>query len=319
MTEHRSVAGARSLKVGLFLPSGVAMQGGATADWTVLRALARRAEELGFDSLWIADHVLLGSGGDAGKIGGWECWSLLSALAASTTRVELGPLVGCTAYRNPAMLAKIADTVDEISGGRVVLGLGAGWNEAEFRFFGVPFDHRVSRFEEAIQIIAGLLHRGRLNFEGRYHDVHDGELLPPGPRPQGPPIMVGAGSPRMLRLTARYADAWNADFGSTPESIRMLNNAVDAACRDVGRDPGTLGRSASLLVDVPGHGQPGDNWVADSRAGRALSGSPEELAIAIRAYADAGIDHVQVWLDPNTIEGVEAFAPVLRLLDACQT
>ena len=318
MTEQMSVAepSSRILKVGLFLPSGVAMQGGATAGWADLLALACRAEELGFDSLWLPDHVLLGASTDPTRIGAWECWSLLAALAASTSRVELGPLVSCTAYRNPAMLAKIADTVDEISGGRVVLGLGAGWAEAEFRAFDFPFDHRVSRFEEAIQIISRLLHRKPLDFQGTYHAVRDGELLPPGPRPQGPPIMVGTNGPRMLRLTARYADAWNADFGSTPESIGSLNEAVDAACRDVGRDPGTLARSASLQIDMPGHSKPGDHWVADTRVGRALSGSSEELAAALGAYAAAGISHVQVWLDPNTIAGVEAFAPVLDLLQA---
>lgn len=303
-----------SLKVGLFLPSGVAMQGGATAGWADLLALARRAEDLGFDSLWLPDHVLIGK--DDSAIGAWECWSLLAALAAVTTRIELGPLVSCTAYRNPALLAKIADTVDEISGGRLVLGLGAGWAESEFRAFGFPFDHRVSRFEEAIQIIAGLLRRKSVDFQGTYHSAHDAELLPPGPRPQGPPIMVGTAGPRMLRLTAHYADAWNADFGSTPESIKTLNNTVDAACHDVGRDPATLRRSASLLVNVTGHGSLGDHWVADSRSGRAFSGSTEELAMVLRAYAAAGIDHVQVWLDPNTIAGMEAFAPVLELLDA---
>ena len=303
---------ARILKVGLFLPSGTAMQGGATAGWADLLALARRAEELGFDSLWLPDHVLLQLGEHRG--GAWECWSLLSALAAATSHVELGPLVSCTAYRNPAMLAKIADTVDEISGGRVILGLGAGWAEDEFRAFDFPFDHRVSRFEEAIQIISGLLHRQPMGFQGSYHTVRDAELLPPGPRPQGPPVMVGTSGPRMLRLTARYADAWNADFGSTPESIRSLTESVDAACRDVGRDPTTLRRSASLKITMPDRGAPGDYWVADVMAGGALSGSPEELAATLRDYAAAGISHVQVWLDPATIAGIEAFAPVLGLL-----
>lgn len=308
-----TVRSARSLKVGLCLPSGKAMLGGATARWADLLMLARRAEELGFDSLWLPDHVFLQLGGEKG--GAWECWSVLAALAATTTRVELGPLVSCTAYRNPALLAKIADTVDEISGGRLVLGLGAGWAESEFHAFGFPFDHRVSRFEEAIQIITGLLRERQVDFHGTYYSAHECELLPPGPRPQGPPVMVGTNGPRMLELTAHYADAWNADFGSTPESIKTLNNAVDDACRGVGRDPATLRRSASLLVNVAGHSNPGDNWVADSRAGRAFSGSTEELATVLRAYSEAGIDHVQVWLDPNTIAGMEAFAPVLEILD----
>jgi alkanesulfonate monooxygenase SsuD/methylene tetrahydromethanopterin reductase-like flavin-dependent oxidoreductase (luciferase family) len=127
--------------------------------------------------------------------------------------------------------------------------------------------------------------------------------------------MVGASGPRMLGLAARHADAWNADFGTTPESIRPLNAAVDAACREAGRDPATLGRSASVLVAVEGRASPGDHWAADIHAEGALSGSAEELAAALRAYAAAGIAHVQVWLDPNTVAGVEAFAPVLALLD----
>jgi probable F420-dependent oxidoreductase len=291
------------------------MLGGATAGWPDLLDLARRAEDLGFDSLWIPDHVLLGRGDESDAIGAWECWSLLAALAAVTSRVGLGPLVSCAPFRNPALLAKMASTMDEISGGRLVLGLGAGWAESEFRAFGVPFDHRVSRFDEALQIIGPLLREGHVDFDGTYYQARDCELRPLGPRRHGPPMMVGGSGPRMLGLTARYADAWNADFGSSPESIRSLNDAVDAACREAGRDPATLERSASLLVDVAGRARPGDNWVADARAGRALSGSTEELATALRAYADAGVGHVQVWLDPNTVAGLAAFAPVLALLD----
>jgi probable F420-dependent oxidoreductase len=304
-----------SPRIGLFLPTGEVMLGGATAGWQDLLDLARRAEDLGFDSLWIPDHVLLGRGDGSDAIGAWECWSLLAALAATTKRVELGPLVNCIGYRNPALLAKMASTVDEISGGRLVLGLGAGWVESEFHAFGFPFDHRVSRFEEAIRIIQSLLRDGQVDFEGTYYQTRDCELRPPGPRRHGPPIMVGGSGPRMLGLTARYADAWNADFGSSPGSIRSLNDTIDAACQQVSRDPSTLERSASVLVDVAGHGRPGDNWVADVRAGQALSGSTEELAAALRAYADAGIGHVQVWLDPSTVAGVEAFAPVLAFLD----
>ena len=319
MSEQRSIAtsSTRAPKVGLFLPAGESMLGGATARWDDLLALARRAEELGFDSLWLPDHVLFEAGGTTG-IGIRECWSLLAGLAAATTRIELGPLVSSTAYRNPVMLANVADTVDEISGGRLVLGLGAGWTESEFRALGVPFDHRVGRFEEAIQIIAGLLRERYVDFEGTYYSARECELRPLGPRPQGPPIMVGTSThgPRMLALTARHADAWNAGFRTTPGTIQMVTDAIDAACRDVGRDPSTLRRSAALQVNVAGHGRPGDYWVADARVGRALSGSPEELAAALRTYAAAGIGHVQVWLDPNTIAGIEAFAPVLEMLEA---
>lgn len=317
MTEQNAgtTPSTRSLKVGLFLPAG---EGPPEVGWSELQVLARRAEELGFDSLWLADHMLLGGGNGSTAFGVWECWSLLAGLAAVTTRVKLGPLVSCTGYRAPAILAKVADTIDEISGGRVVLGIGAGWAESEFHAFGFPFDHRVSRFEEAIQIIAGLLRERHANFQGAYYSANECELRPLGPRPQGPPIMVGAGGPRMLRLAARYADAWNADFGTTPESIRTLNDAVDTACREVGRDPATLARSASLKVDVSGPDLPGDEWIASVWNGKEFSGSSKELAATLRSYSDAGINHVQVWLNPNTVAGIEAFAPVLELLDGTQ-
>src|SRR5215213_400265 len=149
------------------------MLGGATAGWSHLLELARRAEDLGFDSLWFPDHFLLGPDDDSDAIGGWECWSVLAALAAVTERVELGPLVSCTGYRKPDLLAKMASTVDEISSGRLILGLGAGWAESEFRAFGFPFDHRVGRFEEAIQIITGLLRNGHVDFDGTFYSARN--------------------------------------------------------------------------------------------------------------------------------------------------
>ncbi len=249
-------------------------------------------------------------------IGAWEPWAILAALAAATTRVELGPLVSCAGYRNPALLAKMADTIDEISGGRVILGLGAGWHEPEFRAFGFPFDHRVSRFEEAIRIIAGLLREGRVDLDGVYHQARDCELRPRGPRRGGPPLLVGTSGPRMLHLTARYADAWNAEWANDLNTLRSLSAEVDAACEAEGRGPATLTRTASMMVELPDHGRSGDHWMADIfAASQPAAGSAAELAALLRAFAADGISHVQVWLDPNTEAGLEAFAPVLELLD----
>ena len=300
----------RPLKVGLLLPETEGQFDGGTAHWSDLRTMTRLAEEVGFDSVWITDHLIQRHPGQAPR-GPWEGWSLLAALAAVTDRVAIGPLVICTGYRNPALLAKMADTVDEISGGRLILGLGAGWHEPEYRAFGYPFDHRVARFEEALTIITGLLREGHVDFAGTYYQARDCELRPRGPRPQGPPLWIGTVGPRMLELTARHADAWNAWFdktGNRVENVPALRDAVDAACAAVGRDPATLERTLAVNVEVGPH-------APSTMSAPPLTGSPEELAAGLRAYAAAGIGHVQVWLEPNTPAGIAAFAPVLELLD----
>ena len=231
-----SSAAMRPLKVGLILPHWTPLPHDAphwfatevprdVPRWSDLLALARQAEAAGFDSLWLVDHLLIRFAAvseqfgrpvlpelaAAAPVGVWECWSLLAALSAVTERVTLGTLVTCTSYRNPALLAKIADTVDEISGGRVMLGVGAGDYEDEHRSFGMRWDHRVSRFDEALQILHPIMRQGRVDFAGAYYQARDCELRPRGPRPQGPPLMIGAlgHGPRMLELVARYADVWN--------------------------------------------------------------------------------------------------------------
>ena len=298
--------GTRPLKVGLFLPVGETMFDGDLARWSDLVAMARLAEEIGFDSLWVADHLLMKFPAMTG--GGWECWSLLSALAAATSRIAIGPFVSCMSYRNPALVAKMADTVDEISGGRLILGLGAGWHEPEYRAFGYPYDHRASRFEEGIRIIHGLLRHGRVDFVGKYHEARECELRPRGPRPGGPPILIGTRGQRMLRQVARYADAWNTDW-VLPDALPAQQAAVDAACADAGRDPATLERTAAVHIDLPGVER---RPFGDTR--RRTTGTPEELAAFLRRYAAAGITHVQIWLAPNTPAGIESFAPTLQLL-----
>ncbi|MEA2596871.1 MAG: hypothetical protein QOF01_3340 [Thermomicrobiales bacterium] len=321
MAKATAAGRVRPLKVGLFLPGAEEMASGTTPGWSDLLTMARLAEAVGFDSLWLPDHLLVRlwmPGWEGRLVGGIECWSLLAALAAATERVELGPLVSCNSFRNPALLAKMADTVDEISGGRLILGLGAGWHEPEYDAFGFPFDHRVSRFAEALQIIVPLLRTGRVDFAGRYYSARECELRPRGPRQGGPPILVGAHGERMLRLTAEYADAWNADWYVHPEQVGAVREEVDAACAAVGRDPATLERTLALLIDAPGwRPRPGADWPTVMRAGNPppASGSPEELAELLRGFAGVGIAHVQIWLEPNTVAGIEAFAPVLHELD----
>ncbi len=300
------------LKLGIILPVAEFFMDGKTPHWDDLLAMTLKAEEIGFDSVWIVDHLIVAAEGRE-TIGVWECWSLLSALAATTKKVELGTLVTCTSFRNPALLAKMAETVDDISKGRVILGLGAGHHEPEYRAFGFPWDHRASRFEEAIQIIHPLLHSGHVDYQGRYYRAEDCVLRPRGPRPEGPPIMIGTTGERMLRLTARYADSWNVYYSrecNRARGIVPLREKVDAACRTEGRDPATLERTASVLVEGIGLVAPGGrrpDWI--------LSGSAEMLATELNAYQAEGISHVQIRVEPNTVEGVASLEPVLRLLE----
>ena len=282
--------------------------GGGSARWADLLAMARTAEECGFDSIWVSDHLIFRFEEKAPQ-GVWECWSLLSALAAVTERVEIGPLVSCTGFRNPALLAKVAETVDEISGGRLILGLGAGWHEPEYDAFGYPFDHRVGRFEEALWIIAGLLREGHIDFEGTYYQARDCELRPRGPRPKGLPIMVGTTGDRMLRLTAEHADLWNAWGLNRRDEVATAQSRVDAICAAVARDSATLGRTCTVLIDLPGStGRP-------RQTPQFVTGDSEALAEILRGHAEEGISHAQVVLDPNTPAGVEAFGRVLEILD----
>jgi probable F420-dependent oxidoreductase len=295
----------------MLLPQAERRFGGQTARWSDLKDMAQLAEDVGFDSVWTIDHFIL-EYPDASSQGVWECWSLLAAIAATTSRVELGPLVTPTSFRNPALLAKMADTIDEISGGRLILGLGAGWVESEYRAMGLPYDHRVSRFEEALTIIHGLLRDGQIDFEGQYYAARECELRPRGPRPAGPPILIGSSGERMLRLAAQYAESWNTFFattGNSPKGVPPLRAKVDAACEAVGRDPATLERSSAVLVafDLPG-------TVGHPQVRTPVSGSPDDIAEELLAYAQEGISHLQVYLDPMTHAGIEAFAPVLEIM-----
>jgi alkanesulfonate monooxygenase SsuD/methylene tetrahydromethanopterin reductase-like flavin-dependent oxidoreductase (luciferase family) len=302
----------RPLKVGIQLPEVE-----REVRWPELRQMARLADEIGLDSVWVGDHLLyrFASGESRGP---WEAWSLLAGLAEATSRVALGPLVACTAFHNPAVLAKQADTIDEISGGRLILGLGAGWNETEFRAFGLPFGDRVARFEEAFTIIRTLLREGAIDFAGRFYEARDCELIPRGPRPGGPPILIGSSGPRMLSITAPHVDAWNAwyaDTGNRPDGVPRLRGPVDDAARAAGRSPADIERTVAVQVRMTGGT---GRFMGDTDPKQAVvpqSGRPDELAEALRAYAREGIGHVQLVLDPITTGSIEELVPALELLD----
>lgn len=318
----------RPLKVGYSLPESELRRSAEAPRWRELRELAQRAEAVGFDSLWAVDRMLFPAGDEYVGIttntshGGWEAWSLMAALAAVTERVELGQFVTNNLFRNPALLAKMAATIDEISDGRLILSIGAGDGGGDGPMFGFADDHRVARFEEAIQIIRGLLRDGQIDFQGQYYQVREGELRPRGPRKSGPPILIGSQfGPRMLRLAAQYADLWNTFHEIAPGDVATALAPLDDACRAVGRDPSTLGRVLLVPVNLslprqhPASTAYGvDRAALGLESGALLSGEPETIAEGLRAYAQAGIEHVVIWLDPDTIEGIEAFAPVLEAL-----
>ena len=301
---------ARPLKVGVQLPEVERV-----VRWPELRSMIETAERIGLDSIWVGDHLLYRDR-EVEPVAPWEAWTQLAAIAAITERVQLGPLVAATSFHNPAMLAAKASAIHEVSGGRLILGLGAGWNEDEYTAFGFPFDRRVSRFEEAFTIIRSYLQEGRADLEGEFYSVRDLPRLPAPERP-GPPLMVGSMGPRMLEITLPHVQAWNAWFAwfdNTVEGYLPLRDRVDDACRAVGRDPAEVERTLALLVAFAG--------ALERKAGRggelepdAISGDAQTLAPTLRAFADAGVGHVQLVLDPITVESIEALAPTLAALD----
>jgi probable F420-dependent oxidoreductase len=274
-----------------------------------IRERALQAEQAGFDSIWLYDHLIYRLP-RMGQRGIWECWTMLAALAEATTRVEIGTLVVCTAFRNPAILAKMATTLDEVSGGRFILGLGAGWNKAEFEAFGLPFDHRGDRFEEALRIVVPLVREGSVDFHGAYHQAARCEIRPRGPRTAGPPLLIGAKGPRMLRLTAQHADSWNTAYLSYADDLIEPRAALWAACAEVGRDPATLGVTATVSVAYPDLGRP------QGFMDKYVTGSAKEVAAALRGYEEIGAAQVMCHVAPNTAAALDRLAEALAIYRA---
>jgi probable F420-dependent oxidoreductase len=289
------------MKIGVMLGMSGSDGPGRVPTFDEVLEQARCVADAGLDSIWVCDHLLSHPSDDVPAEGILEAWTLLAALAARTERVELGQLVTCVSFRHPAILAKMAATVDEISGGRVSLGLGAGWDDREYRAFGVPIDHRVDRFEEALHVIMPLLLGERVTIDGRYHHADDLVLLP---RPaRRIPILIAADGPRMLRLAARHADAWNtAWFGAPSDALRAKLAEMDVALEAEGRDPAGLRRTVGMSIVDPE--RPGTNEVdAD-----ALAGSVEDLARVFDAYAALGIDDLIVLPEPYDTRSVDRLA-----------
>jgi alkanesulfonate monooxygenase SsuD/methylene tetrahydromethanopterin reductase-like flavin-dependent oxidoreductase (luciferase family) len=278
------------VRIGFVLPMGEDTRPGVPASAADVLTLADTATAAGFDSVWTFDHLLTQENGQP-PAGTWEAWTLLTAIAARTTRVGLGVLVSCTGFREPIVTAKIAHTLQEISDGRLTLGLGAGWHEPEYRAYGIPFDHKVDRFAEAIQVIGAFIRDGHSNFDGRYYRTVEAPLLPAVPGRPRPPILVGGRGPRMLELIAAHADVWNAAwFGVPGEKFTAQRERMHVACAARGRDPRTLEVSVGVYIK------------ADDAEADAPGVTPTESAVrdAIAAWRDTGVDEILFVLDPPT-------------------
>ena len=297
----------RPLRVGIQLPEVERV-----VRWPELAAMASAAERVGFDSIWVGDHLLYRDDGRPER-GPWDAWTVLAGLAAVTRRVKLGPLVACLGFHQPGVFARMAAAVDEISAGRLVLGVGCGWNRTEFRAFGLPYDHRVDRFEESFAIVRELLAGERASLEGRYVRAEDAVLLPPPAR--RPPLMIGSTGDRMLSIALPHVDAWNTWYdlyANAPEGFARESDKVTAAARRAGRDPAEIERSACVFVVL--HPSEGERPIPAGFP--PVEGPPARIADHLRELADAGADEAILVVQPIVERSIIDLAEVLALLDA---
>lgn len=282
---------------------------GPRPSWGDIHERAVTAERAGFDMFVYEDALLYRSESDSAGV--WESMAISGALAATTSTIRFGQSVVNSPYRNPALTASTAETINEISGGRYVLGIGAG-NTDDYEAFGYPADHRYSRFAEAIEIIHSLLRTGSSSASGSFHSTDDAELVLRGSAEV--PIVIAGGGPKMLRLAARFADAWNWwAYGQTPtegvDTLGPLIAQLDEACAEHGRDPSTLERTLDLYsVVAPGHD------AAEFADQKPISGSAEEIAAGLLVFEDAGFAEVRCNVLPQTVDAVASMADVVELV-----
>lgn len=285
--------------------------------WMSIHERAVTAELTGFD-MFVFEDALIYRGEEATN-GVWESMTVAAALAATTETIDFGQSVVNSPYRSPAMTAKMAETIDEISGGRYVLGIGAGNTpDSDYRAFGFPTDHRYSRFAEAIEIIHGLLKNGAVDFEGEYYSAQDAELVLRGPRPQGPPINIAAGGPKMLKLAARYGDAWNWWSGNetleeATTRLKPIVDALDAACEVEGRDPAGLERTLDVYTVIPSEFE-AEAVRREMPVEQLVTGSDDEIAAHFLAFGDLGFSEIRCDVWPKTPTAIEAMRPVVDVL-----
>jgi len=283
----------------------------ASQSWPDVLTLGQHVERTGWDGLWFADHFMANTADAAGPV--HEAWSTISALAASVPRLRIGPLVLGNTYRHPAVVANMAATADHISGGRLVLGIGGGWQENEHQAYGLEFHTvgvRLRMLEEACQIIKGLLSNERTTFQGRYYTLDDAPLAPK-PLQDPLPLLIGGGGEKVtLRIAARYADEWNVwgDVARLAQKMKVL----DGHCEQVGRDPASIQRSAATLVYLSDDPTLVRRINEEPQTRPSIAGNVSQLADIVASYAAAGVDELIV-PDFHLPEG--ATAEKLEFLD----
>ena len=301
----------KNLTLGLVLTMHERPDDGAKPTWSDIRNLAILGEVIGADTLWIADEILWTVAEWPGPRGWWECWSMAGAVAASTSRASVGTWVMSAVQRNPAMIVKCAETLDEISGGRFTLGLGAGHAGGATKF-GYPTDNKISRYLEALEIIVPLL-RGKsdVSFDGSFHRAFNADVRPRGPRPGHIPLMMGGHSTRTMTAAVAHADTWSAyaTESSLPEAFEPMTAQLDRICEEAGRDPASIGRSVGVFVE------PGDEHLAEAAGfGTAITGSINHIADTIARFAEVGVTRVEVVPWPPTVGTVEKVASIFTSL-----
>lgn len=281
------------MRIGLMLPVGLEDGPGEPNGYAGIKAMAKQAESVGLDSIWMADHLQFPDGSP------WEAWTTLTGLAEATSTIRLGTLVICTAFRPAGVLARMADTLQEVSDNRLVLGLGAGWHQPEFDAYGLPFDHLAGRFADALEIVSRMLREGKASVAGRFESVEQAAVHERTDW-AAPPILVAAKSPRMLGLTARFADSWNPGwFGLPDDRFRTRNAALSQACEEIGRDPAGLERTVGIgigehIIDAP------------------VPADPALLAEAFAAWDAQGVSEAICWPVPKTPAAVDLIAEAVN-------
>ena len=293
--------------LGINIPNSERNHFYGTPQWSDMIEMSEAAAETGFEVLWFDDHFSFPDGED-GLRGQWDAFTLMAAIAARVPDVQIGPMVACTAYRNPGVIAKMTEMIDDISGGRFILGLGAGWQKDEYRQFGIRFEPRVSQFEEALEIIHGLLRKGEADVQGAFYQANAAKNLPRGPRPHGAPILIGSTGDRMLRLLARYADAWNTG-GSNLEQAQEKLDKLNTVCKAEGRDPATVIKTAGVEFAAEG-------FTGDTKGPMQLDDAGK--IAHLNALKELGFDHTLIRITPTTPQTIAGLKPVVDAFYAGQ-